>query len=382
MADRRFVELCDDSPGSGRRWIPVVPLTMTSDTPAVVGVIQAGNVRGTFEVCRRDARTKAGYQRELSSARVGRLVRDLREDRVDLPSAILLNLRDFLPERHLAERPGGLYFRHDPETLYVVDGQHRVEALARLVDEDKDRWGGLEVPFVCLLGASENQERRHFHVVNSTSKRVPTDLTLDLLRQRADAEPGLVRALTETGETWKVDAQRLVEQLAATRLWRCRIRFPGDPKGETTVGSASMVTSLRPVLTSPYFGAVSAVDQVRILDAYWHGIEKVVPECFACPQEYTLQMTIGVSVLHCLLVSVLECVRSADRSVVEPEVYADILNSVLPDLESDTIRGESARGPDFWLGAREGAAASYSSSAGRRVLIAQLRAKLPPIVAA
>ena len=145
LANRRFVELCDDSPGSGRRWIPVLRLATPSNTPALVGVVQARSVRTTFAVSRRDTRARVGYQRELSISRVSRLMRGLSENRVDLLATILFNLRDFDPDRHLAERPGGLYFRHDPETLYVVDGQHRLEALARLVDEDEERWGLLEV---------------------------------------------------------------------------------------------------------------------------------------------------------------------------------------------------------------------------------------------
>jgi hypothetical protein len=104
-----------------------------------------------------------------------------------------------------------------------------------------------------------------------------------------------------------------------------------------------------------------------------------VPECFVRPTEYTLQKTTGVNVMHGLLVSVLEYVRSVGRSVVEPDVYADVLGGVLPELEGDTTSGEIVRGPDFWLGAGEGAAGSYSSNAGRRVLTAKLRGMLPPI---
>ncbi len=124
---------------------PEVPVHRTATrggTPLIVGVIEAGELRRTFTVPRRDARTKTGYQRELSPSRVNRLVKDLREDRVDLPTSILVNLRDFDPARHLVERKGRLFFRNGDDSLYVVDGQHRVEALARLVDEDGARWGG------------------------------------------------------------------------------------------------------------------------------------------------------------------------------------------------------------------------------------------------
>jgi DGQHR domain-containing protein len=367
---------------SGRspaREVPVHRTATRGGTPLVVGVIAAADLRATFTIPRRDARNKTGYQRELSQSRVNRLVKDLRADRVDLPTSILVNLRDFDPARHLADRRGRLFFRHGDDALYVVDGQHRVEALARLVDEDEDRWGAFEIPFVCMLGATEREEIRQFYVVNSTAKSVRTDLALDLLKQRAESEPGVLDALVESGETWKVKGQQVVEDLSKARLWRGRTRFPGEPKGESTIGSAGLVGSLRPLLNTPYFGALTPRNQVKILDAYWEGIAKVVPECFVRPTDYTLQKTTGVNVMHGLLVSVLEYVRSVGRSVVEADVYADVLGGVLTELEGDTASGEIVRGSDFWLGAGEGAAGSYSSNAGRRVLTAKLRGMLPPI---
>ena len=60
-------------------------------------------------------------------------------------------------------------------------------------------------------------------------------------------------------------------------------------------------------------------------------------------------------------------------------LYTDALEPVLLDLEGDTATGEPVRGSDFWLSGSEGAAGSYSSSAGRRVLTAKLRALLPEI---
>ena len=59
--------------------------------------------------------------------------------------------------------------------------------------------------------------------------------------------------------------------------------------------------------------------------------------------------------------------------------YADALREALTNLEGDTSSGGVARGAEFWLGGGEGAAGSYSSNAGRRVLVAKLRSSLPEI---
>lgn len=358
--------------------IPVERTELRGGIPMVVGVMKAGELRNNYTVPRRDTRNDTGYQREISTTRVNKLIKGLKEN-VDLPTSILLNLRTFNPAEHLIERDGRSFFSFRGELLHVVDGQHRVEALARLVDENEEKWGGFELPFVCLLGAKESEEMKQFYVVNSTAKSVRTDLAFDLLKQRAENEPGLKESLIETGESWKVKGQEPTEDLTHTPVWRNVIRFPGEQKGGTTIQNAGMVNSLKPLLSTPYFGAMSHESQIRVLDAYWRGVRRVLPEPFDNPTDYALQKGVGVMTMHSLLVSVLEHIRSRGRSVVDPEVYADVLGDVLPKLEGDTSTGELATGADFWLSGEEGAAGSYSSSAGRRVLTAKLRAQLPAI---
>jgi len=368
------------SPSTKNGDLPVVKTATRSGTPMVTGVIPAGMLVSRYVVPRRDSRTKSGYQREISTARVNRLMKDLRSKRVDLPTSVLVNLRNFDPLEHLVEDGDRLKFRLGDEKLHVVDGQHRVAALDRLVQEDPDKWSDFELPFVSMLGASEREEIRQFYVVNSTAKSVRTDLALDLLKQRAESEPGVMDALTENGETWKVKGQQLVEDLEKTSpLWKGRIRFPGEGPTGTVIGSAGLVGSLRPLLSTPYFGSITTANQVKVLSAYWEGVRQVVPEVFAEPSEYVIQKSTGVQIMHGLLVSVLEYVRSTGRSVIDPEPYIDALQDALLELEGDTSNGDVVRGADFWLAGGEGAAGSYSSNAGRRVLTAKLRGALPAI---
>lgn len=360
-----------------------IPVTTTrthrKKTPMALGVITAGILTDLHIIPRRDTRKKTGYQREVSPTRVNRLMKDLSENRVDLPTAVLLNLRAYKPGVHLVERDGQEYFCPEEEKLYVVDGQHRVEALSRLVQMDSDRWSGFEIPFVCMLGADEREEMEQFYVVNSTAKSVRTDLALDLLKQRAESDVDVMKSLIERGESWKVKAQTLVEELNLTPIWRNRIRFPGDPKGDTTITSSGMVASLKQLLGTPYFGSITTGNQVTVLDAYWHGIRKVIPDVFDAPAQYAIQKSTGVMVMHGVLISLIEYVRSMGKSVIEAESYMEPLKSTLLELEGDTGTGELARGADFWRAGSEGAAGSFSSNAGRRVLIAKLRASLPPV---
>lgn len=358
---------------------PVAIRKSASNSPQAVGVISAGALVKGYTVPHRDSRNKKGYQRPVSPTRVNKLAADLRAGRVDLPTAVLLNVRDSAGTIVDSTDDGWTMFRPNGHELFVVDGQHRIEALAKLVEENPEKWSSYQIPFVCMLGAGETEEMTQFYVVNSTAKSVRTDLALDLLKQRAENDPELMASLVEKGEDWKVEAQTLTEELSKTRFWKDRIRFPGDPVGETTIGSAGIVSSLKSLLDTPYFGQISTQNRIRILDAYWQGIAVVMPDVMNEPTDYALQKSTGVQIMHSLLISVLELLRSKGMSVVEPDAYADVLHDTLMNLEGDTADGGVARGPDFWRSGVQGAAGSFSSNAGRRVLLARLRAELPDV---
>ena len=360
--------------------IPVIEsMPLRKGPRVVVGVLDAGTLIDQHFVPRRDTRTKTGYQRDLSPTRVNRLESELRARRVDLPTAVFLSMRDGA-NALLEDDEKGFRLKLAGRPLNVVDGQHRVASLRRLVDEDPERWSGFKVPFVCVLGANEHQEMEQFYVVNSTAKSVRTDLAYDLLKQQAENDPGLSDSLEERGEKWKVAGQTVVERLAEeSSLWRSRIRFPGEPVAATTINNSGMVNSLKQLLASPYFSSVTTDNQVKIVDAYWHGIQAVLPECFAEPTEHAIQKSTGVTTMHVLLVSVIEHVRSAGNSVIEPSSYGRVLETPLTELQGENPEGDVARGTEFWRVGSAGAAGSFSSNAGRRVLLAKIRSRLPKI---
>ena len=358
--------------------------TLLHGIKTIVGAMPVGLMVHHYKIPRRDALRKRGYQREVSPLRVKKLTADLVKDRVDLPTAVLLSLRGTSVENLLVKDAGGRLYMPVPDDgdfgpFYVVDGQHRLEAIKKLAEDEPDpNWGERMLPFVCMVGASEGQEMKEFYVVNSNAKSVRTDLALDLLKQRAESDPEFMNSLIERGEQWKVNAQTISERLSKEALvWRDRIRFPNCPKGRTTVPSSGMVSSLKPLLATPYFGAVNLENQVKILDAYWKGIKKVLPGAFENPESYSIQKGSGATVLHAVLIHVLEYIRSKGASVIEPESYREAMEDALRSLQGDTPSGEVAAGENFWRVGPEGAAGAFSSNAARRVLIAKIKSQLP-----
>jgi hypothetical protein len=140
-----------------------------------------------------------------------------------------------------------------------------------------------------------------------------------------------------------------------------------------------MVVSLKLLLQSPFFGSLKPDDQLTILEAYWGGIREVLRPVFDDPSGNALQKGVGVIVLHAVLPHVLEIARTDGSSVLEPDTFSRIMKVPLERLEGDDGEGNPVSGAGFWAAAPKGAAGSYSSSAGRRVLIAKLRQLLPGV---
>lgn len=378
--------------------IPIVRgQKLRSGVPLVAGFMPAGVLLPhNFHIPYHNPNNLKGYQRPPQESRINELVADLRKGMTDLPTAVLLNLRNREARHVLQDSVLDMSRLHDPEhdtaaatreaaaKFYVVDGQHRILALLKLMQEHpNEEWKNFLIPFVCMLGATEEEEMAQFYIVNSKAKSVRTDLAHELLRKLTERNPDMMQGLIEKGRDWQVTAQQIVRDLAEqSPVWRGRIRFAAMEKGNTVMPSASMVTSLKPVLTSAFFKALEPADQLRVLDAFWRGLRKVMPDAFDAPEDYVLQKGVGVIALHTVLVQLVEIVRARHEDVTDPDSYARVLQEPLEKLQGDDRNAKPVSGLDFWRAGPDGAAGSYSSSAGRRVLISKIQALLPRIALA
>ena len=347
-----------------------------------IGSISLPALASLWTVDRLNPKNESGYQRQPTESRVNSLKRDLERAIVDLPTAILLNLRQFNPETHLSTDSSFTELvLKEPGSLYVVDGQHRVEALVRLYQEDQGKWGSYQIPFVCLLGADQGGEMTEFHVVNSNAKSIATGLAYELLKRRADNSAIVRDHLTETGKVWVQKAGTLTDKLAQTEIWCGRIQMPERDQRGTLITSNGMTTSLRPLVEQPgFFQSVSDPDQqVKILDAYWGGIKLVLPEAMEDPEKFNIQRSLGVNALHPVLVNVLAIMSSKGRSTLDPKEFAEVMRVPLEELSGPTPDGEVVQGTDFWRRGSEGASGLFNGRAGRRVLQAQITERLPGI---
>lgn len=344
------------------------------------GVMKAGELIGRCQIPHRHYSGDRGYQRlPTAKKRVTDLASEMRERRVDLPTALLLSVRgpELRPRlessgRYVLKLPG-----NDEKPFFVVDGQHRLEALRKVIDDDEDRyWSEYKIPVVILFGSDETAEMEQFHKVNSNAKSIKTDLAFDLLTKLAQTHSELREYLAASGEIWKVNAQELTDLAAKRGVWTGKIRFPNEPKGNTLITSNSFASSLKPTLGQTNFNTYPLEKRARIIDAYWRGIEKVLPGCFHTPKRYNIQKTVGVYVFHNLLSLVLQRALTAGNPVDHPDTYAGILRKTLRSLSGENLAGGVSTGPGFWTSGQDGVAGVYSSGSGRQRLVQIITAAL------
>lgn len=366
--------------------IPVIKgQSLIGDIPVIIGSMPVKHMLDRHEIPYLDALRETGYQRLPSMTRVKKLAADLRAGHADIPTSVLINIRDKEITEYLIEEDGMLFLLIPLDSkikFYIVDGQHRILAFKQLYDENFDKWGDYQVQFVAMLGANKELEMKQFYTVNSTAKSVRTDLAYNILAKLSDDDQHIHDTLIMSGTTWKVEGQKLADLLhKKSNVWKNKIRLANADKLGTVLPIASLVNSMAPILKSKFFGNMSINDQYEILEAYWMGIKAACPEAFGDDyKDYALQKGLGVAVLNDLLGDVIEVLRSQGKSVTDIKAYTALTKPMLSGLSAANADGKEVSGAEFWLsGKHGGAAGAFSSSAGKKLLSAKLKMHLPKI---
>ncbi len=327
-----------------------------------------------------------GYQRAPSRARkraIGRYVmrpdaimpigglvnaRPINEDQEDAYGTVL----QFEPQTDLGNiQVGTLVIPDKAKPLYIVDMQHRLGGFEwALEQEGGERLADFPLVVTIADGLSRLEEVDQFDLINTTQKKVRTDLARRLkVVQAKDLDRRL--ALDEQGKLWEAKGPVIADILnKGDGVWHHRILPPNKSKRDMPsmiIRETSFVTSLKPVLQTPYFVRQTEEHAAELIGRYWEAIRRVFPEAFQFPEHYVIQKTPGVFSLHELAPEVFELAR--DRGNVD----VDTLYDVLKPLE------EVDGGSEYWRSDNEDGAAQFGSMKGFRILASQLRQFLPQL---
>jgi DGQHR domain-containing protein len=326
----------------------------------------------------------SGYQRAPSATRKREIgLYAMKPDSI-MPVGGLLNARDvedsddgygsklkFEPEYKEGNISFGLLTIPDKALpLYIVDMQHRIGGYEWAIQQESgERLADFPLVATIADGLSKMEEVDQFDLINTTQKKVRTDLARRLMAiQKTDVDHML--ALDKRGKLWEAKGPLIAEKLnTGAGPWSGKILPPNKGKEEQPtmiVRETSFVTSLKPILQTAYF--VSRTEEVaaELINRYWFAIQKVWPEAFENPNDYVIQKTPGVFSLHELAPEVFEIVR--DRGDISISNIYEVVKSM----------GEIG-GSEYWEADNSDGAAGYGSMKGFRYLASDLRQFLPKI---
>ncbi len=323
-------------------------------------VFRAGDLVERMNVDRWTPDNYGGYQRFPTESRFsmdrGSVLRHLTKEYGWFPTSIVINIRGSM--KFTVEKDWGWYSRGILDTgsrlgrgeFWLIDGQHRLEALKRAINRNRD-YENYPVSASVLTLPERFDEMHLFYIINRRQKGISTDL----------AYRHLQRMLWQKGEEWILDfegqagldrsyAVEIVDQLNKEPVspWYRRIRVVGEPRrAEQVVSDNHASSSILPVLKDPIFKGMPIKEITWHLMDYWNALYRLYPECINSPSAFSMMRRPGLPALNRLFTVIYT------QAAREGNVTEDVLYRILSRLQRGTPGHEvpefrPALGHTFW----------------------------------
>jgi len=329
-----------------------------------------------------DGYQRAPDQRRLSPRAKGSITYYILNGWGILPTGVLLNVREELEFEEIKKVTeniswGYLIINLSETKFWIVDGQHRLEALKRLISMGEEEISEYPLPIIISNFADKFFEMLMFNIVQSTQKRLSTDIVwrhLQRMYLKIIEDPSLrwiediYMTTTKKREALATIIVDILDRDTRSPFFR-RIRMPGDPPDEKyLVEDRYLIRYIAKVLRERVFSSRSPEDLAGLFIKYWNAIRKLYPNCFK-PEEkdnYTLLKHTGIAVFTYLFPKIYAlCAEEGNISEGNMEKY---LRYLLEDLRGDED-AEKKLGPDFvrpinetWWSRIEGPAIASATS--------------------
>ena len=306
-----------------------------------VSALSLGKLRDHAKVDYWSPMNDQGYQRPLVDRRLREVAKYVCEGQGILPTSVLLATRpdapvslEFLPvDPFDGDSAGEWGVLSIPEgvVLWVVDGQHRFYGVNRAYENDgRAELESYPFPVSIMEMVDRYEEMTHFNIVNTTQRKMSTDIVDRHLVIKQDREGlDLIAVGGKRGEKdyLRATATKITDMLdAAMGPWHHQIGIPGvSGRDKGLVRQHAMVASLDPVLKDGWVRAQNPLDEhvVKVLTNFWSALAKVWPDAFEEPERYRIQATVGIYSLHMVLPAVIQ------RCLVERDLSQDKMEEIM-----------------------------------------------------
>lgn len=137
--------------------------------------MNSNDLRKMCFISRKNEDPIKGFQRLLDKKRAKNISMYLDDNKGVIPSAIILSAQSNAKIRY-DDKEGKLSYEKAPESMMVIDGQHRLYGLYGAKTD-------YEMPVVIFDGLTSSEEVRLFIDINTTQKGVSSALILDIKNQ-------------------------------------------------------------------------------------------------------------------------------------------------------------------------------------------------------
>lgn len=301
------------------------------------------------EISREEYLEQQGYQRIVDNNRANKFAAYLQNDNAISPTVLLINDREGSCVYN--EKTGTLTF-DTKSPLYIYDGQHRDKGFEKALGL-KAELADFEVFVVITSKLPKLKEMTQFKVINGTAKGVKTNLVIEIM----------TAIQTEETEVSVKDAKQIACNHATHAInmrddspWKGMVALANTAKPKKSeinvnpelefhriIGSQSFLRSLQPIydyleankwptvrngtLKTPSSLLDRGKKMADIVVEFWQAVKLQMPEPFDSPADYVLHGSLGVSVLHSVLASVLGDMYTGRRPWVTAEFITMTKNS-------------------------------------------------------
>lgn len=265
----------------------------------------------------READRETGIQRDWNISRSKEIAEYIESDDAVLANNIIVNIK----ADNLEYKDNTLYIKNEVNSVFVIDGQHRLRAFSYVEKDD------FEIPVSAFVDLTWAEIADIFVKINYYQKPVNKSLVYDLLGISPDIFPDFKEAHTIV--------QVLNESMSSP--WFGLIKMLGIGKGIITQATFINALSKYKILTEvlkPY----SISEKALILSNYFSAIKNIFPKEWGS-KGYIISKSIGFNALVAIFPSVFYSIIKEHKSFQLQVIEEYLLPMKQINLEDPAIKG-------------------------------------------